>query len=236
MLTIDGLSAAYGRVPALNGVSLDVGRGEIVGLIGPNGAGKSTTLSVIAGLLAPTAGAVTFEGESLLGVVPERILRRGIALVPEGRQIFGTLTVGENLRLGMTVRRDARAMQEDEQRMLDRFPALRTYYGSGAAALSGGEQQQLAIARALLARPRLLLLDEPSLGLAPIVIDRVFQTLVELRSEGVTVLLVEQNARRTIELADRTYVMRGGRIVLAGDRDTVLRDDEYSKAYLGAET
>src|SRR5213592_5028663 len=192
MLTIDELRVQYGRVPALHGVSLHVERGEVVALVGPNGAGKTTTLAAIFGLVAPAAGSIEFEGRSLVGSTPEQILRRGLALVPEGRHIFGTLTVAENLLLGSTARRDRPAAAADLEKMLELFPVLKSYYSSPAGTLSGGEQQQLATARALLSRPRLLLLDEPSLGLAPVVIDVVFDALAELRDDGVTILLVEQ--------------------------------------------
>ncbi len=233
MLAIAELRVNYGRVPALHGISLHVDEGEAVALVGPNGAGKTTTLSAIFGLVPPAGGAVTFRGESILGFAPEEILRRGIALVPEGRHIFGTLTVAENLQLGTTARRDRAAAQADLAGVLDRFPALKAYYGSSAGNLSGGEQQQLAIARALLSRPQLLLLDEPSLGLAPVLIDVVFDALEELRNEGVTILLVEQNAARAVEFADRAYILRTGRVAHAGTREEILRMENFETAYLG---
>ena len=233
MLAIADLGVTYGRVPALHGISLHVDEGEAVTLIGPNGAGKTTTLSTIFGLVAPAAGSITFEGESLVGVSPEKIMRKGLALVPEGRHIFGTLTVGENLQLGTTARRDRSAVAGDLERALERFPALKHYYGSSAGTLSGGEQQQLAIARALLSRPRLLLLDEPSLGLAPVVIDAVFDALEELRNEGVTILLVEQAAERAVEFADRAYILRSGVVAHSGTRDEMLAMEDFETAYLG---
>jgi len=233
MLAIDELRVNYGRVPALHGISLHVEEGEAVALVGPNGAGKTTTLSAIFGLVPPAGGSITFRGESVVGSPPEEILRRGIALVPEGRHIFGTLTVAENLQLGTTARRDRDAAERELATMLDRFPALKAYYGSSAGNLSGGEQQQLAIARALLSRPQLLLLDEPSLGLAPVVIDVVFDALEELRNEGVTILLVEQNAARAVEFADRAYILRTGRVAHAGTRDEILRMENFETAYLG---
>jgi branched-chain amino acid transport system ATP-binding protein len=233
MLTIDELRVQYGRVPALHGVSLHVERGEVVALVGPNGAGKTTTLSAIFGLVAPAAGSIEFEGRSLVGSSPEQILRRGLALVPEGRHIFGTLTVAENLLLGSTARRDRPAAAADLEKMLELFPVLKSYYSSPAGTLSGGEQQQLAIARALLSRPRLLLLDEPSLGLAPVVIDTVFDVLEELRNEGVTMLLVEQAAARAVEFADRAYILRTGRVAHAGTREEILRMENFETAYLG---
>jgi branched-chain amino acid transport system ATP-binding protein len=233
MLKISDLSARYGRVTALRSISLEVGAGEIVAIVGPNGAGKSTTMAAITGTVTPSGGTIEFEGQSLIGQAPERIVRRGIALVPEGRQIFSSLSVAENLELGTTPRKDRAQAKEDIERELDRFPILRTYYKTSAAKLSGGEQQQLAIARALLSRPRLLLLDEPSLGLAPIMIDRVFETLAQLREDGVTVLLVEQNATRAVALADRSYVLRTGRVALSGPRDELLRTADFAAAYLG---
>ncbi len=234
MLTVTDLSARYGRVTALRSVSVTVGQGEIVAIVGPNGAGKSTTLAAITGIVRPSGGSIELEGRSLLGLAPERIVRLGIALVPEGRQIFSSLSVAENLELGTTPRRDRAAAREDLERELDRFPVLRTYYRTSAAKLSGGEQQQLAIARALLSRPKLLLLDEPSLGLAPIMIDRVFETLEQLRESGVTVLLVEQNATRAVALADRSYVLRTGRVGLSGTREELLQTADFAAAYLGS--
>jgi branched-chain amino acid transport system ATP-binding protein len=233
VLEVADLWVSYGRVPALHGISLRVEAGEAVALVGPNGAGKTTTLSAIFGLVAPSGGTITFEGSSLVGVVPERVLRRGLALVPEGRHIFGTLTVAENLQLGTTARRDRGAASADVRDVLDRFPVLRAYYDTTAATLSGGEQQQLAIARALLSRPRLLLLDEPSLGLAPVVIDVVFDVLEELRREGVTILLVEQNAARAVEFADRAYILRSGRVAHSGPREELLRMEDFETMYLG---
>jgi branched-chain amino acid transport system ATP-binding protein len=233
MLQIDDLWVSYGRVPALHGISLHVDEGEAVTMVGPNGAGKTTTLSAIFGLVKPAAGTIVFEGRSLLGESPEKILRRGLALVPEGRHIFGTLSVAENLQLGSTARKDRTAAANDLEGVLERFPTLKAYYTRTAGTLSGGEQQQLAIARALLSRPRLLLLDEPSLGLAPVVIDVVFDALEELRKEGVTILLVEQNAARAIEFADRAYILRTGRVAHSGPRDEILRMEDFEAAYLG---
>jgi branched-chain amino acid transport system ATP-binding protein len=233
MLEIDELHVSYGRVPALKGISLVVEKGEIVALVGPNGAGKTTTLSTVFGLVRPDSGSISLEGKPLRGMPPERIVRLGLALVPEGRHIFNTLTVAENLEMGATARKDRAAVRADVAALLERFPVLGRYYKSPAGRLSGGEQQQLAIARALLSRPRLLLLDEPSLGLAPVVIDLVFDVLAELRDEGVTILLVEQNAARAIELADRSYVLRTGQISLAGTRDELQDTADLETAYLG---
>lgn len=233
MLRVDELVVHYGRSPALRGISLDVHEGEVVGLIGPNGAGKTTTLSAVLGLVTTTSGVITFDGRSLLGLPPETVVREGIALVPEGRHIFGSLTVAENLQLGAAPRKDKSRFKDELDRVFERFAVLKRYYSKSAGLLSGGEQQQLAIARALLSQPRLLLLDEPSLGLAPLVIDLVFDTLAELRDEGVTVLLVEQNAARTLEFADRTYILRTGAISVHGTRDELERTVDLAHAYLG---
>lgn len=232
MLAIEEITVLYGRIPAVQGLSLEVAEGEVVGLIGPNGAGKSTTLSAVMGLVRPSQGAICFEGRLLNRLAPEQIARLGVQLVPEGRQVFQTLTVAENLLLGTSTRRTT-ATKEDTRSVLDRFPVLGEYFHTPAGKLSGGEQQQLAIARALLARPRLLLLDEPSLGLAPKVIDLVFETLAELRQEGVTILLVEQNAHRTIAFADRTYVLRSGSVALSGSRTELTGSDRVVESYLG---
>jgi branched-chain amino acid transport system ATP-binding protein len=211
-----------------------VNEGELVGLVGHNGAGKTTTLATITGALRPAAGVIVFQGGSLIGRSPDAILRSGIALVPEGRRIFGRLTVGENLRIGATARRDRKQVEQDVERMLERFPVLERDWAKSGAKLSGGEQQQLAIARALLSRPRLLLLDEPTLGLAPLMVDRVFEILSDLRNDGVTILLVEQNAARTIEIADRTYVMRsGGRIEFHGTAEELARRADFATDYIG---
>jgi branched-chain amino acid transport system ATP-binding protein len=233
MLRIENLTVHYGPVAALKGITLHVDEGEVVGIVGPNGAGKSTTLNAVTGVVPPSAGDILFEGTSIVGEVPERLVRRGIAVVPEGRRIFGTLTVGENLRLGATSRADKSTFDEDLERVLARFPILKTYIKTHANRLSGGEQQQLAIARALVARPRLILLDEPSLGLAPIMIDLVFDTLKELKEEGRTILLVEQAAARTVAFADRSYVLSTGRIVLAGSREDLVGKADFAQAYLG---
>jgi len=233
MLRVENLVVRYGPVSGVRDVSLEVNEGEVVGVIGPNGAGKTSTLSAIFGLVRPAGGSVTFDGSSLVGLSPEAVVRRRIALVPEGRHIFGTLTVGENLMLGSTPRPDRRAFRGELDGIFTRFPILQAYLDSPAGRLSGGEQQQLAIARALLSRPRLLLLDEPSLGLAPRVVDLVFEILAELRDEGVTVLLVEQNAKRTVEFADRTYVLRDGVVRHSGTRDELAGRLDLAHAYLG---
>jgi branched-chain amino acid transport system ATP-binding protein len=208
MLELVSIEVRYGAVPAVRGVSFRVAEGEIVGLIGPNGAGKSTTLHAITGLVPTHAGHIRVEGESIVGRPPERIAQSGLSLVPEGRRIYADFTVEENLRLGLAARRGQGALGE----AYELFPMLREFRRRSAGALSGGQQQQLAIARALVAKPRLLLLDEPSLGLAPTLVAEVFETLARIREQGVTILLVEQRAQRTVALADRTYVLANGEL------------------------
>jgi branched-chain amino acid transport system ATP-binding protein len=234
VLRVEGLSVAYGPVAALRRVSLEVREGEIVGVVGPNGAGKSTLLLTVAGLVSAQAGSIEFESRPLAGLAPDAIVRAGVSLVPEGRRIFGTLTVAENLRVALAPRKDRIAARDDIDRVLELFPALTRYLSSSAGKLSGGEQQQLAIARALLGRPRLLLVDEPSLGLAPIVVDRVFDLLSELKQSGVTILLVEQNASQALEISDRMYVLRTGEIEeLRASRD-LARSIETGELYFGS--
>jgi branched-chain amino acid transport system ATP-binding protein len=227
-LAVSGLEVAYGSVPAVRGVSLSVEPGEIVGLIGPNGAGKSTTLHAIVGLVPARAGDVTLDGRSLRGRAPERIARAGVALVPEGRRLFAELTVEENLRLGLAARRENGSVRDALAEVFDLFPVLEEFRRRHAGALSGGQQQQLAIARALVAKPSVLLLDEPSLGLAPTIVDLVFSTLAQIRDRGLAILLVEQRAQRTVALADRTHVLANGELRLeltpkdAGDTDKMI--------------
>jgi branched-chain amino acid transport system ATP-binding protein len=233
MLEIDDVWFSYESIAALRGVSIAVQEGEIVGLIGPNGAGKTTTLAAVTGQISPARGRISFKGEDVGRLGPERVARRGIALIPEGREIFGGMSVGENLLLGATSRRDRRQIAADRARLLERFPILATHYGKPAAKLSGGEQQQLAIARALMARPQLLLLDEPSLGLAPLMVDLVFEVLAELRRDGMTMLLVEQNAARTVAFADRTYVVRSGAIAASGTAAELGLQTDMAELYLG---
>ena len=212
ILELRGLGVAYGGVAAVRDLSLEVRGGEIVGLIGPNGAGKSTTLHSIMGLVPPREGEILLAGRSLRGRTPERVARSGVALVPEGRRIFAELSVEENLRLGLAGRRSAAGAVEDVNRVYELFPIVKEFRRRPAGALSGGQQQQLAIARALVAAPDVLLLDEPSLGLSPTVVDVVFGALTAIRERGVTVLLVEQRAQRTVALADRTYVLANGEL------------------------
>jgi len=228
LLLVDRLGVRYGPVPAVRDLTLVVQRGEIVGLIGPNGAGKSTTLNAIMGLVAVHEGDIRLAGVSVRGKQPEKVARSGIALVPEGRRIFAELTVEENLRLGLAGRRARAGANEDVEQVFELFPVVREFRRRQAGALSGGQQQQLAIARALVARPDVLLLDEPSLGLAPKIVDVVFEALAEIRRRGLAVLLVEQRAQRTVAFADRTYLIANGEVRLtltpadAGDTDRMI--------------
>jgi branched-chain amino acid transport system ATP-binding protein len=234
LLTLTDVWVHYGRVAAVQGLTLRVDEGELVGLVGNNGAGKTTTLSTITGIRRATSGTIEFEGKPIGGRAPDEVLRRGIALVPENRRIFGRLTVSENLQIGTSARKDRAEARKDIERMLERFPVLGRYAQTAGSNLSGGEQQQLAIARALLARPKLLLLDEPTLGLAPLIVDQVFELLAEINREGTTILLVEQNAVRTVDVADRVYIMRaGGRIEFEGTAEQLAERGGLETAYMG---
>jgi branched-chain amino acid transport system ATP-binding protein len=233
MLEIKDLNVHYGAIHALHGVNLAVEQGQIVTLIGCNGAGKSTTLRTASGLLRPTSGAVLFEGRPITGVAPHEIVRMGVAQAPEGRGIFANLTVDENLELGAYIRKDPKGIAADREKVLGLFPRLRERIKQSAGTLSGGEQQMLAIARALLARPRLLLLDEPSLGLAPQVVQLIFKIIRDINAQGTTILLVEQNAHMALEVAHRAYVLEVGRVVMEGDAQELAKSDEVRKAYLG---
>jgi branched-chain amino acid transport system ATP-binding protein len=234
VLKIEDLTVAYGRVRAVNGLSLHVDESEFVGLVGRNGAGKTSTLMTIVGVQRPASGRIIFDGTDLTRRSPDEILRMGISLVPEGRRIFSRLTVGENVRIGAKSRRDRAAVAKDIESLRERFPVLAETWDRSGAQLSGGEQQQLAIARALVSRPKLLLLDEPTLGLAPLMVDRVFDVLEQLHASGTTILLVEQNAARTIEMADRTYVLRtGGRIQFHGTAAELAEIGDFETAYIG---
>jgi branched-chain amino acid transport system ATP-binding protein len=233
VLSLEGLRAAYGPIEALRGVDLEVREGELVCLLGANGAGKSTTLRTISGLLRPTAGRVVFAGRPISGLEPAEILAAGIAHCPEGRRVFPYLTVEENLAMGAYVRRDRDEIARDLERVCQHFPILGERRRQAAGTLSGGEQQMLAIGRSLMARPRLILFDEPSLGLAPTVVETTFGIIADIRRRGTTVLMVEQNAYAALQLADRGYVMETGRIVLAGAARDLLADDHVRRAYLG---
>jgi branched-chain amino acid transport system ATP-binding protein len=234
LLTLTDVWVHYGRVAAVQGLTLRVDEGELVGLVGNNGAGKTTTLSTITGIRRATSGTIEFDGKPIGGRAPDEVLRRGIALVPENRRIFGRLTVSENLQIGTSARKDRAEARKDIERMLERFPVLGRYAQTAGSNLSGGEQQQLAIARALLARPKLLLLDEPTLGLAPLIVDQVFELLAEINREGTTILLVEQNAVRTVDVADRVYIMRtGGRIEFEGTAEQLAERGGLETAYMG---
>ncbi len=232
MLAVSGLTTRYGAISALRDANLHVGSGEVVGLIGPNGAGKTTLLNTVAGLLTPSAGTVTLDGVDVTGRSPEKLLRSGLALVPEHRRIFTDLSVEENLRIGgVTVSNAVRAELLDE--MAERFPVLSRKWSTAAGYLSGGEAQQLAIARALMSKPNLLMMDEPSLGLAPVLVDVVFELIANLREQGRTLLVVEQNATRMLEVADRAYVLRSGEVVAEGSGAELRDRDDLFDAFVG---
>ncbi len=236
MLEVQNLHLHYGKLRVLRGISFHVKAGEIVCILGSNGAGKSSLLLTLIGLNRPREGRILFEGEDVTGAPPQKLVQKGISLVPEGRQIFYPLTVEENLELGAyhRFRRESRkAIQEDLERVYELFPRLKERRKQKAGTLSGGEQQMLALGRAFMARPRLLLLDEPSLGLAPKVVDLIMQTIVRLNREGLTVLLVEQNARKALSISHRAYVLETGRITLQGPAEELLNDEEVKRAYLG---
>jgi branched-chain amino acid transport system ATP-binding protein len=233
MLRVDNLQVRYGAIAALRGVSLNVEQGELVALIGVNGAGKTTTISAIAGIVRAIGGSIVFQGESLVGKSPEAILRLGIAVVPEGRDIFPSLTVEENLRLGAFSRHDRTEYRNDLKETFELFPILEERFHQLGGTLSGGEQQQLAIARSLMAHPKLLMLDEPSLGLAPTLVNQIFGLIVTLRSRGATILLVEQNVQRTLDVADRVYLLNTGRIELQGRPADLKAQGAIKDVYLG---
>jgi len=233
LLEIDDIHVFYDNIEALKGVSIKVERGQIVTLVGANGAGKTTTLRTISGLLHPRSGEIRFDGGSLHGVPPHAIAAMGVLQVPEGRRIFARLTVAENLTMGAFARRDRRAAAEDSDRMLTLFPVLRERLKQVAGTLSGGEQQMVATARALMGSPRVLLMDEPSMGLSPVMVESVFETMKTINRQGVTILLVEQNALMALDVADYAYVMESGRIVLAGRGADLLDDEKVQRAYLG---
>jgi branched-chain amino acid transport system ATP-binding protein len=233
---VDGLEVTYGQIRAVKGVSFSVDAGTLVTLIGANGAGKTTTLRTLSGLVAPSAGSVVFDGQPLAGVPAHQIVERGIAHVPEGRRVFPRMTVGENIELGAFSQADrvpAAELRADLARIFTLFPALAERRGQAAGTLSGGEQQMLAIGRALMSRPRLLMLDEPSMGLSPIMMNLIFTTLAELKAQGTTILLVEQNAQAALALADHAYVIETGTVVLEGSASELAASEQVRKAYLG---
>ncbi len=232
MLEIDQLQVAYGGIQAVKGVSLNVRAGEWVSLIGSNGAGKTTTMKAITGLLKPNGGQVRYQGQDIAGVGPWDLLRQGLAMVPEGRGVFARMTIDENLLMGAYSRNDGE-ITADTERVFETFPRLKERRKQLAGTLSGGEQQMLAMGRALMSRPRLLLLDEPSMGLAPIMVDRIFEVIQTVAKQGVTLLLVEQNASRALQLADRAYVMDSGEITMEGPARQMLNDPKVREAYLG---
>ena len=234
MLTIQNLNVHYGVIHALHDVSLTVGQGEIVTLIGSNGAGKSTTLLTLSGLLNPTSGSIRFEERDIVSVPPHRRVHQGLVQVPEGRRVFASLTVAENLDLGAYSRRDKQQVGVDIEEVYALFPRLHERRAQAAGTLSGGEQQMLAVGRAMMSKPRLLLLDEPSLGLAPLLVKEIFNVVKRIRDRGVTVLLVEQNAHMALAVADRAYVLETGRIVMSGPAKEIAGDPRVKQAYLGA--
>lgn len=233
MLTINDINVFYGAIHAIKGVSLEVNEGEIVTLIGASGAGKSTILRTISGLLKPKTGSIQFEGQEIAGMPAHEIVKTGISQVPEGRRIFAEMSVLENLELGAFTRKDKDGIKADMELVFDRFPRLKERIGQMAGTLSGGEQQMLAMGRALMSRPRLLLLDEPSMGLAPLLIKEIFAIIQDINKTGTTVLLVEQNANMALSIAHRAYVLETGRITLSGDAKELAASDEVRKAYLG---
>ncbi len=233
MLEVRDLTVAYGNIVAVKGLSIDVNEGEIVTLIGSNGAGKSTTLRTISGLLKPKVGTVSFMGERIDHLEGHETVAKGICQSPEGRRIFQGMTVDENLSLGAFLRDDVVGIEADRENVLEMFPRLRERLQQKAGTMSGGEQQMLAVARALMGKPKLLLLDEPSMGLAPVLVDLIFETIVKINQQGVTVLLVEQNALAALRVAQRAYVLESGKIKLSGAAADLLKDPEVAKAYLG---
>ena len=233
LLELRNLNVSYGNIAALKGLDVKVFPGEIVTLIGSNGAGKSTTLRTISGLLKPRSGEVMYQGKKINGVAPHDVVKMGICQSPEGRRIFQRMTVSENLDLGAFLRDDQAGITADRERVLELFPRLRERLHQKAGTMSGGEQQMLAVGRALLGNPTLLLLDEPSMGLAPVLVDLIFDTINTIRAQGVTVLLVEQNALAALEVADYAYVLESGHLNLQGEAEALLDDDSVSRAYLG---
>jgi branched-chain amino acid transport system ATP-binding protein len=233
VLELMGVHASYGAVRVLSDVSLDVNRGEIVCLLGPNAAGKTTTLRAILGLTAPSAGEIHLDGERVDGLPTPRIVAKGITMVPENRRLFARMTVRENLEIGAQLRNDGEGIRRDQERVLTLFPRLQERLSQRAGTLSGGEQQMLAIGRALMANPKVLLMDEPSMGLAPILVEQVFRTIKEINEQGTTIFLVEQNAKMALSIANRGYILRGGEIVLADTAQSLRDSPQMQEAYLG---
>jgi branched-chain amino acid transport system ATP-binding protein len=233
MLKIEDIDVYYGIIHALKGVSLEINEGEIVTLIGANGAGKSTLLKTISGLLKPKKGDILFQGQSISGKVAQSIVKQGVSQVPEGRRVFSNMTVEENLELGAYLRKDKKGIREDFEKVFNLFPRLLERRKQLAGTLSGGEQQMLAMGRALMARPRLLLLDEPSMGLAPLLVKTIFRIITEINQSGTTILLVEQNANMALSIADRAYVIETGKIVISGTSEELNESDQIRMAYLG---
>jgi len=233
MINVNDLVVSYGGIEALKGVSIKVDRGEIVTLVGANGAGKSTLLRSIVGLVKPKNGTITYEGKNILGEKSQNIVTSGITLVPEGRRVFSNLTVLENIKLGAYARKDSKEIQKDIEWVYKLFPRLKERSWQLAGTLSGGEQQMLAVGRALLSRPKLLMMDEPSLGLAPLIVKDIFSIIKQIREQGVTILLIEQNANVALKIADRGYVLETGRITIEGTGKDLLENDDIKKAYLG---
>ncbi|MCC3778848.1 ABC transporter ATP-binding protein [Streptomyces sp. UNOB3_S3] len=233
LLEVEDLRVAYGKIEAVKGISFTVDTGQVVTLIGTNGAGKTTTLRTLSGLLTPRSGTIRFDGQPLTGIPAHKIVALGLAHSPEGRHIFPRLTIAENLQLGAFLRKDGDGIAQDVRRVYDLFPILGERARQAAGTLSGGEQQMLAMGRALMSRPKLLMLDEPSMGLSPIMMQKIMDTIAELRATGTTILLVEQNAQAALGLADRGHVMETGRIVLSGTGTDLLHDESVRKAYLG---
>lgn len=233
MIKIDNLVVAYGGIEALKGISLEVPSGKIVTLVGANGAGKSTTLKSIVGLVKPKSGTISYEGEDLAKLDTANMVKKGIALVPEGRKVFADLTVLENLKIGAYTRRDKKGIEEDLEKVYSLFPRLKERTWQAAGTLSGGEQQMLAIGRALMSKPKLIMMDEPSLGLAPIVVKELFGIIKKINEEGMTVLLIEQNANAALKIADLGYIMETGTISLKGTGKELLANEDIKKAYLG---
>ncbi|WP_019885411.1 ABC transporter ATP-binding protein [Streptomyces purpureus] len=233
LLEVEDLRVAYGKIEAVKGISFSVEAGQVVSLIGTNGAGKTTTLRTLSGLIKPTSGKITFDGQVLNGIPAHKVVSLGMAHSPEGRHIFPKLTIAENLQLGAFLRKDKDGIEKDIQRAYDLFPILGERRKQAAGTLSGGEQQMLAMGRALMSQPKLLMLDEPSMGLSPIMMQKIMETIATLKAEGMTILLIEQNAQAALSLADHGYVLEVGKIKLSGTGQDLLHDDEVRKTYLG---